>query len=230
MNMKLYLKTVSNWNWDKIANISVVIGVFLAILTFCHSNKQFNENIKNGEQLFKKDSLLLAKQIELSQEPIIRIIPENEVEGEIANFNLKIKNYSPSKLVNIQIFTDYFVAIRKKNENISLISFGTISTHPNVEFSNINAFETESFNISFNNTLKQMLDFYNSDFSGQRMMVVRLTVKYDRNLDGQRYIYKKVYIIAGHGDYLLDTDERGIRAPIDIFNLEDIKRIIGTND
>jgi len=43
-------------------------------------------------------------------------------------------------------------------------------------------------------------------------------------------IYKKVYIIAGHGDYLLDFNERGISTPLILFTLDDIKRILGITE
>jgi hypothetical protein len=228
--MKNKLKSLIDWNWDKIANVSVVIGVFIAIITFCNSNKQFKESLKISNQLFKKDSILLAKQIELSQEPIVRILPENQVEGLVANFSLQIKNYSMSDLVDIRIFTDYFIAISKGKEEISLISFGTTSSQPNHKISDLTANELKVFNIEFNTTLEQMNEYYNSDFKGQRMKLVRLIIEYERKVDGKRFIYKKAYIIAGHGDYLIDSDERGIRPPLDLFNFDDIKRIIGTND
>jgi len=180
---------IANWNWDKIANISVVIGIFIAIFTFINSNKQFKESLKLSEQISRKDSILFAKQLEISQDPIIRILPENEISGDIANFNLHVKNYGISELENIQIFVDYFVALSQKSKEITLISFGTISTAPNTYISTLKANEINDFTISFSSTLKQMSDFYSSpNLKGQRMELVRFIIKYDRKIDGKRYI------------------------------------------
>jgi hypothetical protein len=71
-----------------------------------------------------------------------------------------------------------------------------------------------------------MKEFYSSDAKGHRMMITRLTLKFRRALDGKEFTKSKAYVIAGHGDYLLDHDERGVSFPGGP-SLSDIKQVLG---
>lgn len=45
------------------------------------------------------------------------------------------------------------------------------------------------------------------------MMLVRLTIKFSREVDGTESTKSKAYIICGNGDFLVDYDERGMDFP-----------------
>ena len=224
--LKTILRNIYNWNWDKIANISVVIGIFIAIFTFNNSNRQFKENIRLSEQLFRKDSILFEKQIELSHNPVVKIFPEEGIEtNQSAEFTLKIINTGQANVSNIEIFEDYFVCLTPPNEKPRLYSFGIFTTKSENTIPSLSKGDTSSFNIEFRKTYERMKEFYLSDIKGQRMNILRLTIKYNRKVDGKNYELKKAYIIGGGAELLLDYDDRGIKFR-DLTTISDVKKIL----
>ena len=98
-------------------------------------------------------------------------------------------------------------------------------TKPDNSFPLIKRGEKKKFSIVFPEVHKQMTDFYTSDVKGHRMMVVRLLIKYRRVEDGKEFKTSKAYVIAGHGDFLTDYDERGMQFPVGPA-FSDIKQVL----
>lgn len=217
---------VVNWNWDKIANIMVVVAVFIAILTFRNSNIQFNENLKHSELLYRKDSLLFQKQLELLNEPVVRIISDGHINGEKGIFIIKMKNFGISDIQNIEIFDDYYVAHKPKNGQTSLYRFGALFTIAQINIPLIKSGKDEEFTINFSELNKKMTDFYLSQ-KGYVMKVVRLSVSYERKVDGRKYEFKKIFIIGGHGDILIDYNIRDVPVLPEMISFEEVKNILG---
>jgi len=140
------------------------------------------------------------------------------VEGEIGLFNISIKNFGISDVKNVEIFDDYFVARTPKDGPTTLYRIGVVSTMASINIPSINSNESKEFTLDFRNISKQLSDFYISpEVKGQRMKIVRLLINFERAVDDKKFEYKKAYIIAGHGDFLLDHSNRGISSPHPIY-------------
>lgn len=165
--------------------------------------------------------------LSLSQDPVIEIMPKESVQGEIGEFKLWLHNIGLSDVKEIEIYEDYFVSLTPKSKNIQLYRFGPFITKPNSILPYLAFNDSISFNISFKDYHKDMTEFYTSDAKGHRMMIAKLQVKFHRILDGKSFSISKAYIIAGHGDYLIDYNtEREIKFQ-DIPTFEEIKSILG---
>lgn len=169
---------------------------------------------------------IAKSQLILSESPKILIEPSDEVKGSIGEFELFLKNLSLADLYDIRIYEDYFVSLTPKDGPTKLIRFGTFTTKPNSTIQQLKSDKNENFTISFKSIHDDMNQLYNSEVKGHRMKIARLTIKFRRKIDGEEFIQSKAYIIAGHGDYLLDYDERGIQMPRQP-TFEDIKKILG---
>lgn len=171
---------------------------------------------------------IAKKQITLSETPIISIEPPENVKGKIGEFKLFLKNISLADLYDIRIYEDYFVSLTPKDGPTKLVRFGIFTTKPNSSIQQLKLNEKQSFTISFRSMHEDMNQFYNSEIKGHRMKIARLIIKFRRKLDGKEFIQSKAYIIAGHGDYLLDYDERDIRLSVSGEpTFGDIKKILG---
>ncbi len=168
------------------------------------------------------------RQLSLAQDPVIRILPEDDVAAEVGSFELSISNQGLSDLSKIRIYEDYFVSLTPKGGPITLHRFGMFSVKPNTVIPTLHRGSTKRFTISFKSILENMKNFDNSDEKGHRMRIARLLVKFRRNIDGKEFSYSKAYVIAGHGDYLLDHDERGITFPGGP-SFADIKNVLGVS-
>ncbi len=169
---------------------------------------------------------IAKSQLILSESPKILIEPSNEVKGSIGEFELFLKNLSLADLYDIRIYEDYFVSLTPKDGPTKLIRFGIFTTKPNSTIQQLKSDKNENFTISFKSIHDDMNQLYNSEVKGHRMKIARLTIKFRRKIDGEEFIQSKAYIITGHGDYLLDYDERGIQMPRQP-TFEDIKKILG---
>lgn len=169
---------------------------------------------------------IAKSQLILSESPKILIEPSDEVKGSIGEFELFLKNLSLADLYDIRIYEDYFVSLTPKDGPTKLIRFGIFTTKPNSTIQQLKSDKNENFTISFKSIHDDMNQLYNSEVKGHRMKIARLTIKFRRKIDGEEFIQSKAYIIAGHGDYLLDYDERGIQMPRQP-TFEDIKKILG---
>ena len=168
-------------------------------------------------------------QLVLSQNPVIVVEPAEDAQGEVGEFNLSLRNLGLSKVQDIRIFEDYFVGMTLKGGPIRLTRFGMFSVKPNSTISKLDPDESADFRITFKAIQDEMKAFYNSDAKGHRMMIARLTLKYRRVRDGKEFSKSKAYIIAGHGDYLLDHDERGMTFPGGP-SFSEIKQVLGVSD
>ncbi|MBL7131433.1 MAG: hypothetical protein ISS45_08555 [Candidatus Omnitrophica bacterium] len=173
-------------------------------------------------------SKIARHQLILSENPRILIEPSETVKGSIGEFELSIRNPSLAELYDIRIYEDYFVTMTLEDGSIKLARIGIFITKPNTTIQQLKPNKKESFMINFKSIIEDMEDFYR-ERKGLHMRIARLKIKYRRKLDGKEFIQTKAYIIGGHGDYLFDYDERGIRTPITL-SFEDIKNILGAEN
>jgi len=197
---------------DWISGISTVI---LVIITSIYVYLTF-DLVKHSENEFS-----------LSQDPVIEIIPSEDVEGKEGDFKLWLRNLGLSAVKEIEIYEDYFVSLTPNGKNIQLYRFGPFITGPNSIIHYLASNDSTSFKISFKDFHKDMTDFYTSDLKGHRMMIARLQINYRRALDGKAYSMSKAYIIAGHGDFLIDYNTKREIKFKDMPTFNEIKSILG---
>lgn len=166
------------------------------------------------------------KQVEVMQKPTVRIFPDSMVKGEIGLFTLSISNTGLSDVTNIGIYEDYFVSITSKEKSTIFYPFGPLLT-PKTVIQSLKRGKTKDFQINFKNGYKNMEKFYNNNVSGSRMRIVRLTVRYERKVDGKKFSLLKAYLIAGSGDALFDQSERGMTNPYFPITFDQIKALLG---
>ena len=201
----------SDWLQKNKIYFETIVGISLMIMALFVSYSQYK---------------IAKSQLILSESPKILIEPSNEVKGSIGEFELFLKNLSFADLYDIRIYEDYFVSLTPKDGPTKLIRFGIFTTKPNSSIQQLKSNKKENFTISFKSINDDMNQLYSSEVKGHRMKIARLTIKFRRKIDGKEFIQSKAYIIAGHGDYLLDYDERGIQMPGQP-TFEDIKKILG---
>jgi len=178
----------------------------------------------------KLDTILkeTLRQTALVQNPVVRVLPEEEVYGEVAKFDLEIKNTGIADVGDLKIYEDYFVSLTPPKGLITFNRFGLIILKPDKIIPVLNRGESQPFQIEFRDVHKQMTQFYLSEVKGPRMMVARLLIKYRRLEDGKEFRTSKAYVIAGHGDLMLDYDERGVSSPGGP-TFSDIKQVLGVS-
>lgn len=169
------------------------------------------------------------RQAALTQDPVIRVFPQEDVKGEIAKFDLEIANTGIADVSDVRIYEDYFVSLTPPQGPITLNRFGAMVTKPDTYIPSLKRGEKRSFNLEFSDVHKMMTEFYTSEIKGHRMMIVRLLLKYRRSEDGKTFKSSKAYIIAGHGDALFDYDERGILSPAGP-SFSQIKQVLGISE
>ncbi|MCX5697397.1 MAG: isoprenylcysteine carboxylmethyltransferase family protein [Candidatus Omnitrophica bacterium] len=169
---------------------------------------------------------IASNQLALSQEPVIRVVPEKTVIGNnVASFTLSLKNAGLSNIIDIEIYEDYFVAQKLPDKPISLNRFGIFSIQPNHIIPVIKKGEAKDFQIEFKEIHKQMLDFFLSDAKGYKAGLLRLIVRYNREIDGREFSFAKVFFIDFSGKVLLDSYPRGIEQ--EFFSIEEVKAALG---
>lgn len=171
------------------------------------------------------------RQVALTQDPVIRVLPEEAVEGDIAKFDLEVINTGVPDVSDVRIYEDYFVSLTPPQGPITLTRFGLTGNGPktDLQIANLKRGEKRAFKLEFPEIHKNMTEFYLSEIKGHRMMIVRLLLKYRRSDDGKEFKTAKAYIIAGHGDALFDYDERGISSPAGP-SFSEIKRVLGISE
>jgi hypothetical protein len=169
-------------------------------------------------------------QFSISQDPVIEILPKETIKGHIGDLELWLNNLGISDINEIEIFEDYFVSLKPQGGNIQLYRFGPFATLPNTRIPFLAKKDSIMFKISFKEINDEMSKFYLSDLKGHRMKIVKLQVNFRRALDGKEYSKLKAYIIAGHGDFLIDYNTmRDIKIE-DIPTFREIKKILGIQD
>jgi len=169
---------------------------------------------------------IASNQLALSQEPSIRVVPEKTVKGnDIASFRLSLKNAGLSNISDIEIYEDYFVAQKLPDKPVLLYRFGIFSIQPNHIISAIKKGQIKDFQIEFKEPHKQMLDFFLSDTKGFKTKLLRLIVRYKRDIDGREFSLSKVFFIDFSGKFLLDSYPRGVEQ--EFFPAEEVKAALG---
>lgn len=228
------------------ANLIYFIGVGClvvgTVLTYYGSHLKSDEGTTTlNAAISKKDSLIdnlnshvtdlkieQQKLLLLQEAPMIKILPADKVKGNEGIFELSIVNAGLSDIVDIDIYEDYYVAIGSKDVPVKLNRFGAFLTVPNSRILSLHKGETKNFRINYKNIKDQMLKFYlDENVNGQRTKVSRIKVNLIRKLDGKKFSYSKVFIIAA-GDLLFDYDaSRDIQSELLFYSYNDIKQILG---
>ncbi len=60
------------------------------------------------------------RQAALTQDPVIRVLPEEDVKGEIAKFDLEIANTGIADVSDVRIYEGYFVSLTPPQGPITL--------------------------------------------------------------------------------------------------------------
>lgn len=223
---KANIKAKEFWSrhWQQINAWSVFVIIFLQGLIYLEQTyliKRQADNADTQTKILGQQTNLLQQQTVLSQDPIIKVTPENNVRGNIADFNFQLVNVGIPNVSDIKIYEDYFVALKQANNTLTLYKFGVYTTSPFATIPLLNKGEQKEFHISFAKTHQEMTKFYLSDVPGARMMVVRLMIEYRRQLDGKDYSTNKAYIIAGDGSDLFDNQNREV-GHLSIPNVPDV--------
>lgn len=166
---------------------------------------------------------LLYEQNILQQDPILKISPNKwSIRGESEGvFNLELCNTGISDVSNIKIFEDYFIPAT--DNPLSLSRIGIYNSIENQKIDFLQKGESVTFKINFQDTLEEMSELLQNK-KGDKYKIVRLRIKFDREIDKKEFCFNQFYIIAGHRDVLIGEDERGLRETMISFNL--IKRIL----
>lgn len=164
-------------------------------------------------------------QLAVAVDPVVEIIPSDNVIGKEGNFELFIRNIGLSDLYDIRIYEDYFVTETLDDGDIQLISVGPLLTQPNIKINELEKDTEKKFIMDSKLVLKQMNEFYHKRESLQ-MEFVRLTIQYRRKADGKGFKKTKAYIIDLSGNVLMDHQTRGINTPYAL-SFDDIKKILG---
>lgn len=227
------------WNrhWQQINAWSVFIIVLLQCgiyLEQTHLIKRQADSADTQSKILGQQTNLLEQQTILSQDPIIKVTPESDVRGNVADFTFQLVNVGVPNVTDVKIYEDYFVALKQANNTLTLYKFGIYTTSPFAKIPLLNKGEQKEFHISFAKTHQEMTKFYLSNVPGARMMVVRLMIEYRRQLDGKDYSTNKAYIIAGDGSDLLDNQNREfvhLSLPnVPEISLDEVKAALGMNN
>ena len=159
-------------------------------------------------------------QLILSVDPVLWVEPSRTVSGAVGDIKIEISNLGIAELYEIEVYESYFVTQSLENKTVQLAPIGKRNIYPNTKIKALLPDETKDFNVDFKYIVARMEDFYRNR-KGLHMKVCRLILKYRRRLDGKRFSQSKFYIIAGHGDSLVDFDEMDLSLP-GMANLKDV--------
>ena len=178
------------------------------------------------EKTLFKHSVERKKQLAISVQPQIEISPKEYVEGDNGEFELSIFNQSPIDIINVRIYEDYFYSVSSQSTETKYYLLGTFNSLPDFNINFIKPKRNKSFTISFKDLLDDINQQYEKNEDGLIIILARLTIKYNRKVDGKEFTTTKVYMI--HGDNaLLDFDSRGLDLPV-IRTINKMKKNLGT--
>lgn len=228
--MRIYMKYI-NWNKQKVVKffkeaikffnmVSPLITAIATVALVC-ATMSLVEITKNYTDLLYNQSIL-------QQDPILKISPNKwSIRGESEGaFNLELYNTGISDVSNIRIFEDYFIPATDNPLSLSRIGIYNVTEDQKIDF--LQEGESIIFKIDFKDTLKEMSELLQNK-RGDKYKIIRLRVKFDREIDKKEFCFSQFYVIAGHGDVLIGEDKRGLRELTETtisFNL--IKRILGS--
>lgn len=202
-------------------------GFFIVFSILIAAYQLYLQNMTLRAQLDQNRSL--ENSIMLQEDPVLNIIPENEVTSVDGKFELSIINKGMSDVIALEIYEDYFLVCGEKKSSIQLYRPGIFSIKPNDTIKSIAKGEDKEFQINFTDILNDMQKFFGDpNVKGQKMMVARIKVNFIRKIGGKRFSYTKIFIIAAGGKVLVDYDtSRDFQPDPIIFSFDDVKRMLG---
>lgn len=187
--------------WDAInATSTTVLVVITAVYVY------------QNQQLVKQAQLttqLVAEQLEVSVEPYLQFLPKRTVEAEIPVFDLELANLGRADVRNVEVFVDPFAVIGGKDSPATM-------QYANDVFDSLPSFSQESLQrnarmairVDIREANQSMIESFETAPKGVRIRMLRLRARYERAVDGREFEVTKCYIVAGHGNHLLDFSDR----------------------
>jgi hypothetical protein len=169
------------------------------------------------------------KQAVLTQDPVIRILPEEDVHGDRARFDLEVSNTGIGDVSDLKIYEDYFIVFKSEERGIIFHKIGFMMVKPNEHILSLKRGEKQAFKLEFSEDHERMVELWEDEsMKGGRMMIVRLKITYRRAEDGKKFVTSKIYGIDLSGTFLIDYDERGLPPfPSGNISLSEIKQALG---
>ncbi len=170
----------------------------------------------------------ISVQLAVAVDPVIEVLPSNNVIGKKGQFELSLNNAGVADLYSIDIYLDYFVTETLSSGDIQLVNIPPSLTLPTAQIKDLKRGDERGFKMDINPALAQMKDFYNKK-NGLQMWFVRLIIDYRRKPDGKKFEDMKAYIIDLSGNVLMEEQDRGIENPYRL-SFSRVKRILGVKE
>ena len=219
--VKSFKEVVKSFNMvSPLITAIATVALVCATVALVYATMSLVEITKNYTDLLYEQSIL-------QQDPILKISPNKwSIRGESEGvFNLELCNTGISDVSNIRIFEDYFIPATDNPLSLSRVGIYNVTEDQKIDF--LQKGKSVAFKINFKDTFEEMSELLQNK-KGDKYKIVRLRVKFDREIDKREFYFSQFYVIAGHGDVLIGEDERGLRELTETtisFNL--IKRILG---
>ncbi len=198
-----------NANWEKIlAFIGIMLVMFQTILMWQQTKLSSRQTDISAQQ-----TKIAIEQSILSQDPLIAIFPEKIIKADNRIFEISIKNTGVPDISNVRIYVDYFVAIKDKNNSVTLNRPGGISDEPDHHIYRLFRGASATINLDLNTADKRISEAYPNYLTNGSVRVLRLLIKFQRGLDEKEFNLTKVYNIVAGTVALFDLDDRGIKPP-----------------
>ena len=167
---------------------------------------------------------VVVDQSALTTSPILILEPNFMVKGQPGKFTISLCNKGLSDVSDIQLYEDYYVLVESKDGVRSYILAGGLTILPDKTWELLGARDSIKVDLDFTKQLDGMNKIY-GETKGYKMRLARFTVHFNRKIDGRQFTVRKAFIIAGHGDLLIDS-ERQMPAPFGP-SWSDVKRDLG---
>jgi hypothetical protein len=190
------------------ASVGAVVAVLPLILLFLQTSLLSRQN-----EILALQTDQFRSQLEVAAEPVVRVLPEVMVQGDVAKFDLKIENRGIAHIRDLKIYEDYFVSLTPPDGPTTLTRFGAVKAYPNTSIPELEGGGSKPFRLEFPCVYEQMKEYRLSQTANNPMIVVRLLIKYQRLKDGKEFKTSNAYLLSVSGKALFDYDERGISSP-----------------
>lgn len=172
----------------------------------------------------------MNRQVVLTQSPIIKISPEDQVIGQLGDFTLTIINTGISDVIDIDIYWDPFLSLQPNGEPVRFYRFGMVTAKANHKISTLRSGQKQEFKVEFKDNMKEINEFYiRSDMKGMRMRILRLIINFKREVDRKEFSFTKAYVIGGKGEVLSDhyDPRRDFAHEEGYLSYPELKRLLG---
>jgi hypothetical protein len=156
------------------------------------------------------------RQLQASTDPVLHVLPVKFVHatsGKAGMFDFTIQNASPSDLVDVDIYDDYFYAFNANSNQLQLyVATPGLIIHEG-PLSTLRSHSQTNFSISFTNNLAFMEELRKSHREPCRGLYLRLRADYRRSVDGRHFSTTKLYSVTPDFTMLVGDTFRGLPNP-----------------